>query len=131
MRPTGKWSPRQKGAGRLSPRAIAVAEKRAEAIRLRIEGETFRRIAETLGVTTGRAHQLVDEAMRETVQEPAEHLRQIELARLDMMMPAVMEKARRGRLRSIYTMLRIMERRARLLGLDASPNHDTEMSGCP
>ena len=131
MSTSGKWTPRRKGAGRLSPRAIAVAEKRAQALRLRARGETFRRIAETLGVTTGRAHQLVDEAMRETVQEPAEHLRQIELARLDMMMPAVMEKARRGRLRSVYTILRIMERRARLLGLDASPDHDAEMSGYP
>jgi hypothetical protein len=97
-------------------------------VRLRIRGETFHRIAETLGVTVGRAYQLVDEAMRETVQEPAEDLRQLELARLDMMMPAVMEKARRGRLRSIYTMLRIMERRARLLGLDTSPDHGAEMS---
>jgi hypothetical protein len=131
MSTTGKWTPRRKGAGRLSARAIAVAEKRAEAVRLRIAGETFRRIADTLGVTTGRAHQLVDEAMRETVQEPAEDLRQLELARLDMMMPAVMEKARRGRLRSVYTMLRIMERRARLLGLDASPDHDAEMSRHP
>jgi hypothetical protein len=50
MRPTGKWSPRRKGAGRLSARTIAVTEKRAEAVRLRIAGETFHRIAKTLGV---------------------------------------------------------------------------------
>jgi hypothetical protein len=127
MSTTGKWTPRRKGAGRLSARAIAVAEKRAQALRLRARGETFHRIAETLGVTTGRAHQLVDEALRETVQAAADDLRKLELERLDMMMPAVMEKARRGRLRSVYTMLRIMERRARLLGLDASPDHDAEM----
>jgi hypothetical protein len=59
--------------------------------------------------------------MRETVQEPADELRRLEAERLDAMLPAVMEKARRGRLRSVYAMLRIMERRARLLGLDASP----------
>jgi hypothetical protein len=72
-----------------------------------------------LGVTVGRAYQLVDEAMRETVQEPAEDLRKLELERLDLMTAALMDKARRGRLRAINTMLNIMERRAKLLGLDA------------
>jgi hypothetical protein len=67
------------------------------------------------------------EAVRETVQEPAEDLRRLEAERLDAALPALMEKVLRGRLRAIYTMLRIMERRARLLGLDASPDHDAEM----
>ena len=102
----------RRGAGRLSPRALAVAEKRAEAVRLRIAGATFHHIGETLGVTVGRAHQLVDEALRETVREPAEDLLKLELQRLDMMMPALMKKARLGRVRAINTMLKLMERQA-------------------
>ena len=54
----------RRAAGRLSPRAIATSRKRAEAIKLRAAGETFEQIAEIIGVTTGRAHQLVDEALR-------------------------------------------------------------------
>jgi hypothetical protein len=81
-------------------------------VRLRIAGATFHHIGETLGVTVGRAHQLVDEALRETVREPAEDLLKLELQRLDMMMPALMKKARLGRVRAINTMLKLMERQA-------------------
>src|SRR5690349_13955650 len=92
--PTRKrWTPRAKNSGRLSPRAIAAAAKRAEAARLRAGGATFQQIGETLGVTTGRAHQLVDEALQLTVAESVDELRALTMARLETLMTVYFERA--------------------------------------
>ena len=96
---------RRHGAGRLSPRALAVAAKRAEAVRLRAAGVTFQSIAESLAVTTGRAHQLVDEALRATVAEPAEALRALQQLRLDAALRACFPRACTGGARALRSAL--------------------------
>jgi hypothetical protein len=108
------------GAGKLSPQRLATMEKRAEATRLRVAGRTFTQIGEALGVTTGRAYQLVDEALYATLAAPAESLRQIELVRLDQLQTAVYRKAVGGDHRAAGLVLKIMARRAKLTGLDAA-----------
>ena len=52
----------------------------------RLQGRTFIDIGKALGVTPGRAHQLVDEALAATLQEPAAHRRALALARLEAVM---------------------------------------------
>jgi hypothetical protein len=107
------------GAGKLSPRRLATAKKRAAATKLRAAGRTFKQIAVELGVTTGRAYQLVDEALYATIAAPAERLRQIELARLDQLLRGVYGKAIRGDHSAIGSVLKIIARIERLTGLDA------------
>ncbi len=76
-------------------------------------------IAQTLGVSTHTAFTDVRRALRETLQEPADAVRSMELARLDALLRAVWRRATGGHLEAIASALRIMERRAVMLGLDA------------
>ena len=121
------------------------AERDAAACRLRTEGRSFDEIAAELGFgNRSAASKAVARALRETVQEPAAHLRAIEVARLDLLLREAwtVMKARHvavnnGRvimdpddptkplpdhgpvLAAIDRVLKIAERRAKLLGLDA------------
>jgi hypothetical protein len=64
------------------------------------------------------------ERLLEKGSEIAEHARAMELARLDVMLHAVWEKIEGGDVRAIDTALRVSERRAKLLGLDAPVQQD-------
>ena len=55
---------------------------------------------------------------RDTITETLIEVAEIELARLDDLLGAVWEKAKAGSLESIDRALKIMDRRARMLGLD-------------
>lgn len=58
-------------------------------------------------------------ALKKTLQEPARDVRLLELGRLDALYMEVFRQARSGVLGAVDRCLRIMERRAKLLGLDA------------
>lgn len=58
-------------------------------------------------------------ALRARMQEPAEDVRRMEIERLDRMLNAMWEKIDEGDEKAITAGLKVMERRARLLGLDA------------
>ena len=119
-----------RGTGRLSPRAIAVTQKRAQAMSFRLQGRTFEQIGRALGVTPGRAHQLVDEAMAATLQEPAERLRGLQLARLETAMRGIFGKVMKGDTKAIGPFLKIMDRQAKLLGLYELPK-EVRGGACP
>jgi hypothetical protein len=102
-----------------APRQVQADENRQRAIQLRMSCVSYRTIAETLGISVGRAHQCVMEAlaeMREQTHEAAAHVRDMELARLDVEWFHIEGKHDP---RSLDSKLKIMERRAKLLGLDA------------
>ena len=87
----------------------------------RLQGRTFFDIGKALGVTPGRAHQLVDEALSETVAIPAEELRTLELGRLEYLLTAFFPRALRGDDRAVNSVLKIMDRQIKLLGVDKLP----------
>jgi hypothetical protein len=119
------------------------ARRRAQVLQARLAGASFEDIGRQLGVSDTRAHQLYVDALRRTVQEPADRLRDLELQRLDQLQAHatyvlrdrhVLVQAGRvvvdpltGRplpdpgpgLAAVAALLRIGERRAKLLGLDA------------
>ena len=97
---------------------------------MRIAGATFDQIAEALGYR-GRcgAHKSVTAALRKTLQEPADELRTLEAERLDRLMLATWQAATGGELDAIDRVLKIMARRARLLGLDAPDRTDITSGG--
>jgi hypothetical protein len=106
----------------MSPPKVQAAVRRKEAVDLRIEGKTYREIGQELGVTPTRARQLVAEALaglQKDTAESAEELRRLELDRLDQLQSGLWEEAAGGNLKAVGAALKIMERRARLVGLDA------------
>lgn len=98
---------------------------------LRRAGASYQQIAEALDVSTTMAHRYVKqalEAMREETRETAEDVRQLELARLDEMLSRLWPKVTEGDMKAYDRALRIMERRSKLLGLDAPKRHHHEGS---
>lgn len=91
-----------------------------EAVELRIAGYSYRAIAERQGVSVSTAHGRVQAAMLATLQEPTDELRRIERERLDRLFGAMYEIAVvKGSARHAEIASKLMERRAKLLGLDA------------
>lgn len=113
-----------------SSRVIA-AERRRKAMQLRRAGATYEMIAEALEVSVSRARQYVREGLKAIeveVAETAHEVKQMELERLDNMLriiePKVGAAAAEGDWRPMQMQLRIQERRAKLLGLDAAVKHE-------
>lgn len=94
----------------------------AQALELRRAGKSYPEIAAALGVATSHAHRLVEEGMtdaRSQVGAEAAQLRSEEISRLDAMLQGLWPAARKGGVTAVDRVLKIMERRARLLGLDS------------
>lgn len=105
-----------------SKRRIAAKERWTWALSLRRRGMTFERIGQEMGCSKQMAHNMVSRAMaelREKCHEEAAAVRELELQRLDEMFLVVFEQAEGGHLEAVDRALKIMDRRAKLLGLDA------------
>jgi hypothetical protein len=96
-----------------------LVDKEIKVLELRRAGLTWQRIAEETGYAdhTG-AYAAYKRAIKRTMQQPADELREAELDRIDRLQLALWPKAMKGDNASINTIVRLMERRARLLGLD-------------
>jgi hypothetical protein len=103
-----------------SARRIHHAERARQALELRKAGVDYRTIAERLGYAhASGAYDAVKRALKALTKVPAEELRELECARLDAMLMGVWNAAKAGDDKAIQSVLRIMRRRADLLGLDA------------
>ena len=104
----------------ITPDTITIAEKQRQALELRKAGATYDQIAQTLGYTNrGNAYHLVHDALAMITREQAEDVLTLELERLDGMLLALWPKAKRGDHYAVDRVLKLMERRARYIGLDA------------
>jgi hypothetical protein len=111
-----------------SKRRLAAAERQRQALELKKAGADYRTIAERVGYAgPAGAYKAVTTALKALVQEPAEELRTMEVARLDQMLLGLWPKAIKGDTWAVDRVLKIMERRAALLGLDAPVKR--ELSG--
>jgi hypothetical protein len=110
-------------ANRRPAHQVPVTERRRAAVQLKIQGKSWQEIADLLGYDSkGSACGDVRRALENAVKAlsiPLEEYRQLELDRLDVMQDALWPKVLEGDTRAIDTALRLMDRRARLLGLDA------------
>lgn len=93
-------------------------ERMAKALNLRQRGLSYQEIGRTLRVSHSTAYDDVQDALREITREPAEAVLTIELSRLDAILTPMINKAMEGDAFATDRVLRIMERRARYLGLD-------------
>jgi predicted transcriptional regulator len=111
-----------------TPARIAIAERECAALELRKAGKTFDEIARALGYSErGGAAKAVGRALDATIRERADELRKLEAERLDALTAALWPRAMDGDLKSVDRVLSIMERRAKLLGLDAPSRRAVEV----
>ncbi len=109
-------------------REVKAIDRQLEALRMRTAGKSYPEIAESLGyASSSGAHKAVSTALRKTLQEPADEVRSIELERLDELLMGIWQY----RMKPDYLdrVLKIMERRAKLLGLDAPTKQDLTSNG--
>lgn len=94
------------------------------AVEMRLKGCPWEEIALTCGLKGGKgaAFNLVNQALQRTLREPCEELRTLEALRLDALLTVYWPKAMAGDGWSFDRVLRLMERRALLLGLDIRPD---------
>jgi len=96
--------------------------QQTQALALRAHGHSFRGIARTLNIGATTAHALVKSAMaaeRKYISEAKADYIELEIHRLDTYLQALAKKVQSGEPRAVDTALKIGERRAKLLGLDA------------
>lgn len=77
-----------------SATSIKQAERRAEVLRLRLDGLTLAQIGERLGIRADSVHDIITRALRSMTKEPAEELLNLELARLDSLYAEAMNAVR-------------------------------------
>ena len=94
-------------------RTAAILEMRLAGYSLRAIGEAQRPPVSGVAI-----YKTISKALERMADEATEHIRRIELLRLDEMMLSIYPAASAGDLVAIDRMLDIMRRRSRLLGLD-------------
>lgn len=99
-------------------RAVA-AVKRAKVVEAVAHGATYQEAAEHAGYANrSGAYKAFWKAMDHREAEAVEQHRALELARLDALQVGLWDRAVGGDVKAVNAVLRIIERRSRLLGLD-------------
>lgn len=117
-------------AAKSSVRRIRTTEKTLKALELRKRGMNYTQIGEKLGCARSTACRYVLselENLADKCREEAVHVRDLELQRLDELYLIAYRAISDGNdLAGIDRCLRIMERRAKLLGIDAAAKVDVQ-----
>lgn len=107
-------------------RVLEIDKRRKQVAALRRQGASIADIARTLDIAERTARNdltAILTSVRDTFD--ARETMMLELERLDRMQLAVYNDAINGDDKKIATVLKIMERRSKYLGLDAEPERDT------
>lgn len=110
--------------------AQLLIKQQGEALEYRKMGLSYEQIGQKMGVNHQTAWNYVEAALKKVNHENAKEVKKMELSRLDAMFIKVYGDALRGDLGALASALKIMERRAKLLGIDAAIKTDnkTELS---
>src|SRR5690348_3877245 len=105
-------------------RQMTLATKVLSAMEMRLAGEDWESIARKLDIRGGKGavYNLVNNALKRSLRERGDELRELEARRLDKLMSVYWPKAMDGDGWSMDRCLRLMERRAALLGIDVKPD---------
>lgn len=121
---------RTPSTARTSARQIALAERRAVVLGLRRQGLTFAAIAAHIGgVSAPTCYRDVVERRRPSRASPHGSFWAFELARFDQMQRSIYRDAVQGSIASTEAVLRIMDRRCKLLGLYSSARVALSLEG--
>ena len=113
-----------------SKKSVLAEERRVKCLEYRKAGLSYREIGQRLNIQHSAAYKHVKKALsrlREDVHEQAEDLRTLEMERADKLFFLAYKAALNGDLSAIDKAIRVMERRAKLCGLDEATR--TEISG--
>lgn len=109
-----------------------IAERRKKAIQLRVEGCTYAEIGEELGCCEATAYGDVKAVLEQTAKEAREAATEViavELQRLDVATKlALREIQQANNIQAIDRLVKVQERRAKLLGLDSPDRHEVATS---
>lgn len=109
-----------------------ILARRAECFKMRMQGHTFPEIAEALGYNSKQAawsdYQAALRDARDEYTDDLEELRTFELARLDAIAARAWAYDTVGDIKALDVLLKVADRRARLLGLDQPVKHELSMS---
>ena len=94
-------------------------DKEREIVELRTEGYVWREIAQQVGMSTAGVYKAYNRAMTRVIAPSIEEHRELELDRLDILQRTYWQPAVNGNLRAADYVLRVIDKRAKLLGLDA------------
>ena len=111
-------------------KAEAAAERRVQALELRKAGASYRAIGSKLGTSEAQAHRDVAHELGRLAAEAhdlAADVRTLELERLDVLTLALWKDAKAGNQGAIDRVLKVMERRAKLMGIDAPTKVDATL----
>lgn len=117
-----------------SPKRVTALMREQSALKLRMSGATFEDIGKSLNITKQAAHAAVLRALKkanEKLTEDAIMLRELEMHRLDRLFMGIYKDATAGSFGAIDRAIKIMERRAKMMGLDiptAVANVDIDFS---
>ena len=111
-----------------TPKQAETAQRRQQALELRAAGVTYELIAQRLGYSSRQAaHRDVQAAIEQAVELPTREMLNEELNRLDKMLQGLWADARKGDPNKVQAVLRIMESRAKYLGLYAPDRLQAEV----
>lgn len=106
-------------AKKVTPRTIKYAERRQQALKMRAMRFTYDDIAKKLyNGNKGNCFRDIQKAFVAIDAEDAKIVRQQEVELLDMMARGLVSRAVKGDDKAVKSMLGIMDRRSKLLGLD-------------
>lgn len=118
--------------GNLKPLTESTAELEKQACDLRTAGLTYEEIAGSLQLSgKAQAYRIVQRALRRIPAESVLELRQIEAERLEAMTQILWPEVRQGNIKGIHALLKVMERRSRLMGLDVPVSAPPPIEGAP
>ena len=111
------------------PDEAAMLQKEREAITLKAAGATYAEIGRLLNMDRSNVAKMVKRALLREHSDAVDEYRRVEGERLDRLQRAVWGQAMGGDTDAVKTIIRVMQRRARLFGLDAPVRHTitTEM----
>lgn len=112
--------PNTRESNKRSP--VDKAHRRSMIINMRASGMTLEQIAEHMGISTPTVSRILKAALNRDAERDAqrvEQLRELELMRLDTLQTSLWARAIKGDVQAHDRVMKIMDRRAKLVGLDA------------
>ena len=102
-----------------SKRTITMRRREAQSFTLRMAGENFQSIADIVGYADpSGAFRAFNRALDRLIIEEPNEMRLLELSRLDAVQIETYRQAEEGQLSAVDRLLKIQERRSKLMGLD-------------
>ena len=113
---------RTPGARPLLTKDINFRQRQARALEMRIEGYSQYEIAREVGVSQSAVSRMLKRALDERTAQRVDDLRTLEYERGEALHRQLWQQAKKGNTGAASVLTRLMDRRAKMLGLDPQPD---------